>query len=206
MFAYKLFATIITMLATMHIVLRLCWFYFYSVHLKQLTMKRKLQFLLLAIVAMLLLSFTKAFVKHNLSSSKTPENGSVASFINRSTTATLLQLIEQGKIKADDSVFGAGAILGSSFGTRPYDESVLQLTVRDLLQATVNFKDENLRETTFTNTNMSARELIDWSLDNLLLNKEPGTNAALVDFSFCVQGQLIEKITGTDYSTPISTY
>ena len=167
-------------------------------------MKRTLQFLLLAIVAMILLSFTRAIVQHNLSSSKVTQNNSVTIFTNHATTATLLQLIEQRKIKMDDKVFGTGAILGNSFGTMPYDDAVLELTVRDLLQATVNFNNGQPGAATFTNTNMSAQELISWSLDNLLLNNEPGTDVALANFSFCVQGQLIEKITGTNYSVAIA--
>ena len=166
-------------------------------------MKLTLKILLLISFSILLLSFTKTMVKHNQSSSTLLQNNSVTSFTNQATSVSLLKLIEQGKIKMDDKVFGPGAILGNTFGTLPYDEAVLQLTVRDLLQATASLKNEGIHETIFTNASMSAQELIGWSLDNLLLNKEPGTSVALSNFSFCVQAQLIEKITGPGYSAGI---
>jgi hypothetical protein len=60
----------------------------------------------------------------------------IASVSKPITSAAILELVEQGRLSLDSKVFGTGALLGTTYGTKAYSAWVTQLTVRHLLSHT----------------------------------------------------------------------
>ena len=60
----------------------------------------------------------------------------IASLSKPITAVALYTLVEAGKLKLSDKVFGEGAILGARYGTRAYGPNLRSLTVDHLLTHT----------------------------------------------------------------------
>ncbi|CAL1516345.1 serine hydrolase domain-containing protein [Chitinophaga sp. MM2321] len=120
--------------------------------------------------------------------------------VSKSITATaILKLVEAKKLSLDDNVFGPGAILGTSYGTRPYSNWLKAITIRELLQHTGGGWSNNGEDPMFSNPGMTAPALIAWTLDHISLKYAPGTVYAYSNFGYCVLGRVIEKVTGLSY-------
>jgi CubicO group peptidase (beta-lactamase class C family) len=53
---------------------------------------------------------------------------------------------------------------------------------------------------------MNAGEIISWTLDNMPLRNEPGTNYAYSNFGYCILGRVIEKISGLRYEDYVKKF
>ena len=134
------------------------------------------------------------------SESATPRNlFRIASVSKPITSAAIFSLIEQGRLRTRDTVFGKEGVLGTEYGKRPYGSAIERLTVDNLLTHTSGGWDI-WNDPMFTNLAMSQAELISWTLDNVPLKNPPGTNFSYSNFGYCVLGRVIEKITGRPYS------
>ena len=49
------------------------------------------------------------------------------------TSVAIMRLVEQGRLHLSDTVFGAGGILGTDYGTLPYGPHITEITVDQLL-------------------------------------------------------------------------
>jgi D-alanyl-D-alanine carboxypeptidase len=131
----------------------------------------------------------------------TPVNRFRIASISKPITATaILQLVEQGKLHLQDKVFGAGGVLGTTYGTYPYKKWVEDLTVEILLEhlgGGWGNNDDN--DPMFLHPEMSQAQLISWTLDNQPLKNEPGTHYQYSNFGFCILGRVIEKVSGVKY-------
>lgn len=57
--------------------------------------------------------------------------------VSKTYTATaILKLVEAGKFKLEDKVFGQGGLLGTKYGTLPYSSNLSNITVSHLLHNT----------------------------------------------------------------------
>ncbi len=140
----------------------------------------------------------------------TPENRFRIASISKTFTATaIMKLVEQGKLHLQDKVFGVGGILGTTYGTYPYNRWVAEITAEHLLEhlgggwADVGFhimKDQsNDRDPVFLHREMDLDALIGWALDHQPLKYEPGTHFQYSNFGFDLLGRVIEKVTGMKY-------
>ncbi|MBV6429512.1 MAG: D-aminopeptidase [Haliscomenobacter sp.] len=129
----------------------------------------------------------------------------IASVSKPITGVTIMKLVEQGKLKLTDKVFGPGSILGNTYGTSPLNTNELNITVKHLLEHTAggtnwdNDGDDGVGDPMFSNTNMTQAQLITWVLDNRNPSAAPGTTYAYSNFGFCVLGRIVEKVTGQTY-------
>jgi CubicO group peptidase (beta-lactamase class C family) len=123
----------------------------------------------------------------------------IASVSKPITSVAVFQLIEQGKLKLDDPVFGPGAILGTEYGHPPYNPHVAKIRLKHLLSHTAGGWQNDDSDPMFRNTAMSHRELIGWAIDELPLANAPGERYAYSNFGYCVVGRIIEKVTGKPY-------
>jgi D-alanyl-D-alanine carboxypeptidase len=126
----------------------------------------------------------------------------VASISKPITAVAVMELVEAGQLKLDDKVFGAGAILGTTFGTKPYSSGVKSITVRHLLQHTSGWSNTVngvKQDPMFTNPAMTQAQLIGWVLDNRPLADMPGVKHEYLNFGFCVLGRVIEKVSSKPY-------
>ena len=133
----------------------------------------------------------------------------IASISKTFTATAIMKLVEQGKLRLQDKVFGTGGILGTTYGTCPYKRGVEDITVENLLEhlgggwADVGFhkiKDQsNDRDPVFLHPEMDLDALISWAVDNQPLKYEPGTHFQYSNFGFNLLGRVIEKVTGMKY-------
>jgi CubicO group peptidase (beta-lactamase class C family) len=159
----------------------------------------------LAIAKQERLVFAKGYGAADVASKQpvTPQSLLRIASVSKSITAVaVMELVEAGKLALDAKVFGAGAVLGTQYGSKPYAANVKTITVHNLLQHTsgwsntVNGQEE---DPMFMNLGMSQAELIGWVLDSRPLAHPPATKYEYLNFGFCVLGRVIEKVSGKPY-------
>ena len=119
------------------------------------------------------------------------------------TSVAIMRLVEQGKLHLSETVFGAGGILGTDYGTLPYGPHITEITVDQLLHHVAGGWTNDATDPMFTNPTMTAAQLISWTLDNRPLQNAPGTTYAYSNFGYCVLGRVIEKVTGQGYEAAV---
>jgi CubicO group peptidase (beta-lactamase class C family) len=124
----------------------------------------------------------------------------IASVSKPITSVAIFTLIQKGKIRLQDSVFGPGAILGTDFGTRPYKAYIEEICVDHLLTHTAGGWPNDSSDPMFRFPQLSQSELISWTLDNLPVEHPPGEHFAYSNFGYCVLGRIIEKIAQMPYA------
>jgi CubicO group peptidase (beta-lactamase class C family) len=123
----------------------------------------------------------------------------IASVSKPITAVTIFQLLEQGKLKMEDTIFGPGAILGTDFGEPPYKPHVAGIRLKHLLTHTAGGWQNDDSDPMFRNAGMNHRQLIAWAIANVPLTHPPGEHYAYSNFGYCVVGRIIEKVTGQTY-------
>ena len=123
----------------------------------------------------------------------------IASVTKPITATAIFSLIEDGRIRSDDTVFGAHGILGTRFGHQPYGPGIEQITVDHLLtHSSGGWGPEH--DPMFFDTSLDQAELISRALDTQPLLNPPGKVCAYSNFGYCVLGRVIEKISGVTYA------
>jgi CubicO group peptidase (beta-lactamase class C family) len=123
------------------------------------------------------------------------------------TSVAVMKLMEQGKLKLSDKVFGAGALLGTSFGSNAYGAREKAVTVQHLLEHTAgglvwsNKKENTSGDPMFQQPGFNHKQLIGWVLDERDPSADPGDTYNYSNFGYCVLGRVIEKVTGQSYES-----
>lgn len=154
------------------------------------------------------LAYLKAYGKADLEANQNVTTASLfrlASVSKTLTSVAIMTLMEEGKISLDDKVFGEGALLGTTYGTKPYTDWLKAITVKHLLQHTAGGWPNDGNDPMFRNKEMTMDELLTWTLDNRPQDTYPGTVQAYSNFGFCVLGVIIGKITGMSYERYVQT-
>ena len=123
----------------------------------------------------------------------------IASISKSITGIAMMKLLDNGQVNMDDKVFGEGAILGTTYGTKPYSSHLQAITLRHLLNHTVGVWTSSANDPMFSNPNMTADELMTWTLDTYPVTSTPGNTYAYSNFGYCILGRVIEKISGKTY-------
>jgi len=123
----------------------------------------------------------------------------IASVSKPITSVAIFTLIEKGRLKLTDRVFGRDAVLGSDFGSS-YPEQVQKITLEHLLTHTCGGWQNDALDPMFLNPAMNSHALIRWTLQNQALVNEPGTHYAYSNFGYCILGRVIEKVSGQTYA------
>jgi CubicO group peptidase (beta-lactamase class C family) len=132
----------------------------------------------------------------------TPEHRfRIASVTKPLTSTAIFTLIEQGRLRLSDRVFGQGGVLGVSYGAPPYARYVDQVTVEQLLTHTGGGWPNDGRDPMFRNPQLDHARLIGWALRSLPLDTTPGTAFAYSNFGYCLLGRIIERLSGQTYET-----
>jgi len=122
----------------------------------------------------------------------------IASISKPITSVAIFTLIEQGKLRLDDLIFGKQGILKFDYG-ETYPERVTKITLHHLLTHTCGGWENDGSDPMFHQPQWNQRELITWTLREQPLKNEPGTHWAYSNFGFCLLGRVIEKVTGRGY-------
>lgn len=123
----------------------------------------------------------------------------IASVSKPITSVAIFTLVEKGRLKLSDRVFGSGAVLGTDFGSS-YPERVQNITLEHLLTQTCGGWPNDSSDPMFLNPGMNSHALIRWTLQNQPLQNEPGTHYAYSNFGYCILGRVIEKVGGQTYA------
>jgi CubicO group peptidase (beta-lactamase class C family) len=123
----------------------------------------------------------------------------IASVSKPITSVAIFTLIEKGRLKLRDRVFGRDAVLGTDFG-KSYSERVQKITLEDLLTHTCGGWDMAANDPMFENPGMNSHALIRWTLQNQPLQYDPGTHYVYSNFGYCILGRVIEKVGGQTYA------
>jgi CubicO group peptidase (beta-lactamase class C family) len=124
----------------------------------------------------------------------------IASVTKPITSVALFSLIEQGRIRLTDRIFGPGAITDTDYGDPPYHPWVDQITVEHLLTHTSGGWTNDAADPMFMNPEMNQAQLIESTLRNRPLDQPPGRHYAYSNFGYCVLGRVIERITRQNYA------
>jgi CubicO group peptidase (beta-lactamase class C family) len=117
------------------------------------------------------------------------------------TSVTIFSLIEQGKLKLTDKVFGPSAIFGIKYGKPPYKQYIADITVDHLLTHTCGGWPADATDPMMHNDGWDQTKLITETIANQPLTNPPGTNWAFSNFGYCILGRVIEQVTGQPYQS-----
>jgi CubicO group peptidase (beta-lactamase class C family) len=122
----------------------------------------------------------------------------IASISKPITSVGIFTLVEQGRLSPTDRVFGEHGIL-SEYQLPANDQFVGEITIDHLLTHTVGGWGNSENDPMNLHQDLDHRQLIAWTLENLPLSQQPGTDYSYSNFGYCLLGRVIEKITGQYY-------
>ncbi|GEM56466.1 hypothetical protein B0A58_13755 [Flavobacterium branchiophilum NBRC 15030 = ATCC 35035] len=122
----------------------------------------------------------------------------IASLSKTITAVGIYKLIEQGKLKLEDQVFGQNGVLQNDFGT---PKKVLEtITIQQLLQHTTGLWTNDNNDPMFRNNALNINDLIrDEITKNASSIKKVPNVYAYSNFGYAILGRVIEKISGKSY-------
>jgi len=126
----------------------------------------------------------------------------IASVSKPVTSVAIFTLIEQGRLKLNDRVFGADGVLDFDYGSG-YSDEVSRITVDHLLTHTAGGWGNDRNDPMMQHPKMNHGELITWALRNRPLQHDPGQHYTYSNFGYCILGRVLEKISGQPYATLI---
>ena len=131
----------------------------------------------------------------------TPEHRfRLASVSKTYTGASIIKLAQEGKFLMDDKVFGEGGVLGTEYGTPPYNANVSNMTIRHLLNNTTgSWGSATGGDVIDQNPSYNTKEFLDWVLNTRANPKAPGTLYDYSNVGFWIAGRIIEKFSGKSY-------
>jgi CubicO group peptidase (beta-lactamase class C family) len=116
------------------------------------------------------------------------------------TAVTIFSLIESGKLRLTDKIFGPGAILGTIYSKTPYKTYVADITVDHLLtHASGGWAADN-NDPMLHNNGWDQAKLISSTIENVPLTAQPGSQWIYSNFGYCILGRVIEQVTGQPYA------
>lgn len=118
----------------------------------------------------------------------------IASISKPLTAVGIFRLIEQGKLKLDDKVFGPAGLASAAT-----DRRISDITVHHLLTHTAGAWQNDGDDPMFRHPEMDHAELIARTLRDQPLKHVPGEHYAYSNFGYCLLGRLMEKISGKSY-------
>jgi CubicO group peptidase (beta-lactamase class C family) len=127
----------------------------------------------------------------------------IASVAKPITATAVFRLIEQGRLKLDDQVFGEASLLGTRYGTTPYGAHITDITVRHLLEHTAGGWGNDANDPMFRHPSLDHDALIGWTLDHVPLIDAPGVAWRYSNFGYCLLGRVIEAATGVPYDAHV---
>lgn len=127
----------------------------------------------------------------------------IASVSKPITATAIVQLAENGVLTLDDFVFGDFGWLGNDYGTMPYSDNLLSITIDHLLTHTSGGWGGG-DDTMFQRPEMNHDELITWTIDNFPPTSAPGMVGSYSNFGYCLLGRIIERATGQSYENYVA--
>jgi CubicO group peptidase (beta-lactamase class C family) len=128
----------------------------------------------------------------------------IASVTKPITATAIMQLAEQGVLSTDDQVFGDDGWLGTTYGTQPYSDDLLAITIDHLLTHTSGGWGDRTNDPMFQRTDLSGDDFTSWVIDNFPQTSSPGMTYAYANFGYHLLGRVIESATGQSYESYVA--
>jgi len=119
----------------------------------------------------------------------------IASVSKPITAAAVLKLRDHCGLNLDETVFGAGGILGTTFGNGTYSARERAITVRHLLHHTTGWTTDGVWQVGGSDPDA----VIDWQLDNTEPASPVGTSYQYMNADYVTAGRVIERRSGRSY-------
>ncbi len=123
----------------------------------------------------------------------------IASLTKPITSMAILMLVEGGKLKLSDQVFGDKSIFGLDLGEPSFDGKGAAVTVKQLLSHTASGWGNTGSDPMFLYMDLDGNDLIRKVLDTHRLDRKPGTQFNYSNFGYYVLGRIIERESGLSY-------
>ena len=123
----------------------------------------------------------------------------IASIAKPLTAVGIYRLVEQGRLKPSDRVFGDSGLLEVE-GLKKLPESVEEITLHHLLTHTCGGWQNDGNDPMFRHPELDHRELIATTLREHPLKNVPGSSYAYSNFGYCLLGRVIEKTSDKSYA------
>ena len=128
----------------------------------------------------------------------------IASISKPLTATAILKLMERGNtFRLDDKVFGAGAVLGTTYGNGNYSAWEKEISVRNLLTHTTGWTDDGPMWDNAYGVNHTA--IMNWALDSNNPTYKPGTFYQYMNLDYHTLGRIIEKYSGQSYDAYVKS-
>lgn len=137
----------------------------------------------------------------------------IASVSKPITAVAVYRLWQQNTIGLDDRVFGPGALLGTTYGTKPYSTNLKTIRVHHLLEHTSGAWDNQspgtpaapnpddhdaMADPMFGFAGSNHTQLITQVLDTYPVDR-PSSRYAYSNFGYCLIGRILEAKSGVGY-------
>lgn len=131
----------------------------------------------------------------------TPEHRfRLASVSKTYTGAAIMKLVQEGKLNLEAKVFGTGAVLGTTYGTQPYNANLSAITVRHLLQnVSGSWGSTTGGDVIDQSPSLSNAQMLNWVLNTRPNPTVPGTKYDYSNVGFWIAGRVIEAVSGKPY-------
>jgi CubicO group peptidase (beta-lactamase class C family) len=136
----------------------------------------------------------------------------IASVSKPITSVAVHRFVQQGAATLNDAVFGAGARLGTTYGTKPYGTNLLAIRLHHLLEHTSGAWDnaaagatddlDGMDDPMFRFPGQGHAQLITSVLDTYPVDP-PGTRWAYSNFGYCLLGRILEVLGAGGYAAVV---
>jgi len=124
----------------------------------------------------------------------------IASVSKSYTGASIIKLAQDGKLSLDEKVFGVNGILGTQYGTVPYNQNLSSMTVRHLLNNTSgSWGGATGGDVIDYEPSYDTKQFLDWVLNTRPNPTAPGTLYDYSNVGFWIAGRVIEKVSGKSF-------
>lgn len=122
----------------------------------------------------------------------------IASISKPITLVALLKLMQEGRLRMNDKVFGRGSILEDDFGVLSPDSDWSEITVRHLIEHTSGIQNQP-NDPMFYNKGLTNKEIIRQVVQKCSLASKPGESYYYSNVGYSILGRVIEKVSGMNY-------
>ena len=122
----------------------------------------------------------------------------IASCSKSITSAAIYTLVQDGKLRTSDYVFGPRGIL-TDYSLRSQPDRLQAITVEHLLTHTAGGWGNEAGDPMFHTKENNRNRFLQHTLDSFPLSDPPGTAYAYSNFGYFVLGRVIEQVSGQPY-------